>query len=36
MKQTAQQVGMALLLAAGIVGSGVVGCILWLLAVMYV
>lgn len=35
-KEVAQQVGMGLLLAVGVVGSGVIGVILWLLAVIYV
>jgi hypothetical protein len=35
-KEVAQQVGMGVLLFVGVIGSGVIGCIFWLLAVMYV
>ena len=35
-KEVAQQVGMAALMTVGILASGLVGGVLWLLAVIYV
>jgi hypothetical protein len=35
-KEVAQQVGMGALLAVGVLASGIIGGILWLLAVIYV
>ena len=35
-KEQAQQIGMGALMTVGIIASGLLGCVLWILAVMYV
>ena len=35
-KEVAQQIGMAALMTVGILASGAIGCVVWILAVMYV
>jgi hypothetical protein len=35
-KEQAQEIGMGVLMAVGIAASGLLGCVLWVLAVMYV
>jgi hypothetical protein len=35
-KEQAQQIGIGALVGVGILASGAIGCVLWILAVMYV